>query len=191
MDDSNDALLPVVWRMASPLPKPRIPDADDGGLGYDDILRIPDRNLSVDVGPWDGFEDGDTVRVLVGPDQRIFGTAPASADDKYGTVTVVVPARNFSFLADGTYEVVAQVVNQLGVPVSSPPEPIRLKLSVPGGLDPVADTTHRNENLAAPTVEPMLIDKDTPAATVTVPAWDNIDAGDRLILRWGLAGNET
>ncbi|NII56163.1 Ig-like domain-containing protein [Luteibacter sp. SG786] len=190
MDDRSDVFLPVVSRFASPLPKPRIPDADDGGLGYDDILRIPDRNLSVDVGPWDGFENGDTVRVLVGPDQRIFGTAPASADDKYGTVTVVVPARNFSFLADGTYEVVAQVVNQLGIPVSSPPEAVRLKLSVPGGLDPVADTTHRNENLAAPTVEPMLIDNDTVTAIVTVPAWDNIDEGDRLILRWGLAGNE-
>ena len=145
----------------------------------------------MDVGPWDGFEDGDTVRVLVGSDQRIFGTAPASADDKYGIVTVVVPARNFSFLADGTYEVVAQVVNRLGVPVSSPPETLRLKLSVPGGLDPVADTTHRNENLAAPTVEPMLIDKDTATATVTVPAWDNLAQGDRLILRWGLTGNET
>ncbi|NII54130.1 Ig-like domain-containing protein [Luteibacter sp. SG786] len=189
-DTRNGALSPLVSRLASPLPKPRIPDADDGGLGYDDILRIPDRNLSVDVGPWDGFENGDTVRVLVGPDQRIFGTAPASADDKYGTVTVVVPARNFSFLADGTYEVVAQVVNQLGIPVSSPPEAVRLKLSVPGGLDPVADTTHRNENLAAPTVEPMLIDNDTVTAIVTVPAWDNIDEGDRLILRWGLAGNE-
>jgi len=191
MDDTrNGALSPFVSRLASPLPKPRIPDADDGGLGYDDILRIPDRNLSVDVGPWDGFENGDTVRVLVGPDRRIFGSAPASAQDKYGTVTVVVPARNFSFLANGTYDVVGRVVNQLGVPVDSSPESVRLKLSVPGGLDPVADTTHRNENLAAPAVEPMLIDKNTSAATVTMPAWDNIAEGDRLILRWGLAGNE-
>ncbi|HEY4293974.1 hypothetical protein [Luteibacter sp.] len=174
---------------AAPLPTPRIPDADDGGLGYDEILRDPERNVLALVGPWDGFEDGDTVAILV--NNRIFGQAPASAADKDTTVDVLIPARNFAPLADGSYEAFARVTNQLGIPVTSPaPVALYLKLSLPGGPDPVADTPYRNENLAPPAVDPAIIDPDTSAARVTIAPWQNKAAGDRLILRWGLAGNE-
>jgi hypothetical protein len=175
---------------AAPLPTPIVPLAADGGLGYDDILRIPDKLIVVQVGPWDGFEDGDTVNILVGPDQRIFGTAPASADDKFKVVTVLVPARNFSFLPDGVHDIVAMVTNNLGIDISSDPAPVRLKLAVPGGRDPKADTPYLNENLVAPEVDPLVIGPDTSSATVTIAPWDNKTEGDRLVLRWGVAGNE-
>lgn len=177
---------------AAPLPKPRFPDAYDGGLGYDDIRRSPNRNLLVLVGPWDGFQDGATVQILVGPgpDRELFGSAPASKEDENGVVDVLIPAVKFADRADGVYETIARVINVLGQPVDSIVEPVRLKLSVPGDLDPVADTPYRNENLGTPQVSPAVIGPDTATATVTIPPWDNMIEADQLILRWGVAGNE-
>lgn len=103
---------------AGVLPPPRVPDAEDdtdgnGGLGYDDILRYPARLILFIVGVWDGFEDGDTVQILLG--DRVYGSAPASSADKFGSVDVFVPAERLSFLPDGVHNFVARVVNHLGI----------------------------------------------------------------------------
>lgn len=180
---------PLIRITAAPLPTPRIPDADDGGLGHDDILRIPQRSVLVQLPPWDGFQDGDTLAILV--NDRIFGQTQVSATDNDTLVDVRVPATMFAPLADGEYEVFARVSNGLGLPVRSPvPLRVYFKLAVPGGHDPVADTPFRNENLKLPVVDPAIITPDTTSASVNIEPWENKAEGDRLILRWGLASNE-
>lgn len=178
---------------ADALPRPRVPDAEDdieggGGLGYDDILRYPERLIQFIVGPWDGFEDGDTVQILLG--DRIYGSSNASVADKFNSVDVFVPAERLSSLPDGVYDFVARVVNRLGIPVDSMPRPVRIKLALPGGPDPVAATPYRNENLTAPRVEPTTITPDTPTASVAVEPYENMAVGDKVRMRWGVAGNE-
>lgn len=179
---------------AGPLPPPRAPDAEDsadpsrkGGFGYDDLLRDPERLVQFIVGPWDGFEDGDSVRIMLG--DRIYGRTPASAADKFNTVDVYVPARDLSFLLDGIHDFHAQVVNQLGVAVDSAVQPIRVKLALPGGAPPVDSPPWRNKALSLAVVTPAIIEPDTGEATVTLAPYLNMHAGDRVTLRWALVDN--
>lgn len=179
--------------LAAPLPPPFVPlanddDAGGGGLGYDDVLRYPDRLILFIVGPWDGFEDGDSVQILL--NGRVYGTSPASAADKFNSVNVFVPATIIALLPDGIHDFIARVINKLGIPVDSAPTPVRVRLVIPGGPDPEAKTPWQNEALALPVVEPAIVSPDTPSVTVTIPAYVNMAEGDRVRLRWGVAGNE-
>ncbi|KAG9610163.1 hypothetical protein KCV01_g3313, partial [Aureobasidium melanogenum] len=179
--------------LAGPLPPPFVPLANDdinggGGLGFEDLKRYPDRLILFVVGPWDGFEDGDTVQIL--HNGRVYGTSPASATDRYNSVNVFVPAKDLVPLDNGIFDFIARVNNILGIPVDSAPTPVRIRLLIPGGPDPISDTPWRNENLAPPKVVPDTISHVTPSVTVTVPAYLNMAEGDSVRLRWAVAGNE-
>lgn len=54
----------------------------------------------------------------------------------------------------------------------------------------MADTPYRNEALEPPVIEPKVILPDTLLTRVTIAPYKNIAAGDRVRLRWGVAGNE-
>lgn len=64
---------------------------------------------------------------------------------------------------------------------------VEVKRLIPGGHDSDAGTAYINENLAAPTGIPELIDDDMAEVgiTVTVVAYLNMAEGDRLQLDWG------
>lgn len=64
---------------------------------------------------------------------------------------------------------------------------VRVKRQVPGGYDPDAGSEYINENLAAPTGVPPLIDDETAeqGLTVTVGVYQNMAEGDRVQLDWG------
>lgn len=178
---------------AEPLKPPVVPLAKDdnnggGGLGYEDLKRYPERLILFEVGPWDGFENGDTVQILL--NGRVYGTAAASAANRYNIVDVYVPAKDLVPLDNGIFEFIARVTNILGDPVDSKPTPVRIRLLIPGGPDPKADMPWRNENLTAPKVVPLIVTPETASVTVTVPAYLNMDEGDRVRLRWAVAGNE-
>lgn len=173
---------------AQPLPPPNIPAAAKGGLGYEDIGRNPTASVRVLIGPWDGYEDGDTVFLMQG--SRVMHSVRASAADKYGTVEMWVPNSAFALMEDGRYAFSARVVNALGLPVDSPSVTVLIKISVPGGLDTDPATPYINEALALPVVVPLPVTPTTEQVSVTAAAWVNMFEGDTIVFRWGVTGND-
>lgn len=193
---------------AAPLPAPSLPDASSGGLGYDDLLRNPDRLITFDVGTWDGFEDGDTVYIVPeGTDiGSAYGFTLASAADRYKVVRVYIPAHRIHTPdpgGRGTDKQVgfeALVKNQLGLTVRSTVTRVRIKDTIPGGRDPNPGTPYLNEKLLPPQVAPTVIDPGTSLVTVTLLRHGNNDdgrqapyaymtAGDVIKLQWAVDGN--
>lgn len=60
---------------------------------------------------------------------------------------------------------------------------IKVNLGVPGGLDPQLNTAI-NEGLTAAKVSPSPISNPATPVTVTVPAWEHMEAGDELVVLW-------
>jgi hypothetical protein len=183
------------------LPSPKVPAAFDGGLGYNDVARNPEDKVVVQVGPWPDFQDGDTLMILWGlkddEDGTPVATQPASLADAYKIVDVYVTSREIARLGSGPRYVGARVIHRLGLPSNSPRSPILVKLDVPGGHDPIADSPYVNESLLAPEVLPPRIDPPAgapdpaaPAATVRIAPYANMAEGDMLTVRWNIEGNE-
>lgn len=184
----------LAFLQSMPLPPPIIPKAIDGGLGYDDLLRHPNEPVLVEIGPWPGFHEGDMAQLL-GPDMRILGTGEVPDATAGGVVAVYVPGKSFAALGDGSHDLLARVVDSSGATTDSLPTAIRIKLTKPGGISSLEETPGvgllgGSDNMAAPQVEPSTIEPQTGSVTVTVPPYDNMSAGDVVVLRWGPANNE-
>ncbi|MDF4003997.1 hypothetical protein P3W33_11405 [Luteibacter sp. PPL552] len=173
----------------TPLPAVIVPAALDGGLGYDDLYHNPAGGVIAQVGPWDGFENGDTVQLFLSGDDRPLAQANAGEDDKYRLVTMTMDAYAIIGKGSGTYSLFARVTGALGVPVESVPIDLRVKLEKPGGLDTDPETPFRNENLDPPAVTPSIVEPGD-GAKVTIAPYENMAAGDVITVRWGRERNE-
>ncbi|SEW29593.1 hypothetical protein, partial [Luteibacter sp. 329MFSha] len=169
---------------AQPAP-PYIASTEDGGLGYFDLKQDPDADIVTRI-DWT-FAKDDTAKVI-GPNGKELGSTPVL--QAAASVTMLIPAKTFVELGDGTHLIRARVRDAIGNEFDSPERDLVIKLSVPGGLDTDVSTPYINENLAAPTIVPDPIEPATPSATVTVPKYDNMAVGDVVTLRWGHTGND-
>lgn len=172
----------------APLPRPNLPAALDGGLGHDDIKRDPNASLVVQVGPWADFQDGDTLQILWTNDDRdeIVATQPVSAADADAVVSLGVAVGKVEAFGEGVVRVVARVISGIGGDsIDSLPLEVRVKFSVPGGVDPEPHTPYLNENLASPTVAPSPLPEDLRDVSVLVAPYENMIEGDVLTVSWG------
>ncbi|KAF1007325.1 MAG: hypothetical protein GAK28_01964 [Luteibacter sp.] len=177
---------------ASALPPPRIPASEiPGGLGIGDVGPGVEHDVAVTIGPWDGFEDGDHLRLYMG--EAVIAERPMSAADRFRIITLEVPVAAIRAQGDGAYLFMLEVSNVLGAPpIYSLPLAIWIKTSRPGGHDPQPDTETINENLApAHVIPPGLIDLDQAKVVVrprpetpTTGPWVNATEGDRLRVSW-------
>lgn len=165
------------------LPSPHIPSALDGGLGYDDLTGPPEATIVVEVPPWGGFQDGDTLQILWGTGATIVATLLCSAADANSIVNVFVPIRAILSQGDGSHPVRARVVPTIGQSIVSEPETVLVKRSVPGGLDPHPETPF-NENLTTASVLPNPVPTEATQVTITAPLWPNPATGDEMVVSW-------
>jgi len=172
------------------LPAPAIIEALDGGLGYNDLKRDPEGMLTVTVGPGPAGQiaQGDIFTVYIGdPTQAAnqIGIKSANPED-VGIVNIYVKSADILKFGPGTHPVSYTFYTSFGgKTIYSLPTNVEIKLNVPGGLDPLPDTPFLNESLASPGVTPDPVPADAQSATVTVPAWRDIDVGDVLTVSWG------
>lgn len=168
------------------LPPPVVPIAE-GGLGYEDLLHDPTATI-VALVLWDAFVVGDTV-MIVGPRDQVLGTTLVTEDTDL--VFITMAARDLVLLGNGEHALFTVYHSSFGSEsVSARSLDLRIKLDPPGGFDPEVGTPYINENLDLPVVVPASIDPGTPSATVTVPVYENMAAGDTVTLRWGHDGND-
>lgn len=165
-----------------PLPAPRVPQAEKGGLNYADLVEDPAGVVTVVVGPWTAFFENDVVEILWGDKADVVATVPV-ADFLKDTVYVPVQTERLRAFGDGVFDMVARVIvrnnNDL---YHSPPLKVRVKMSIPGGLDPDPATVSINEALSEPVVSDGRPD-DLPL-TVTIPPYLNMAASDELVVSW-------
>jgi len=164
------------------LPAPTIDAALDGGLGYNDLV---DRYAftHVQVGPIPKAKADEIVAVYWD------GTEVARYSIKPGDLGAVfsIPVLNgkITDIGDGTWVVTYTVFYSLGggEESSRPSDPIRVKRSVPGGLDPSPDTPF-NENLVKASVSPNPVPPNATTVTVVVPLWIHPAEGDQMVVSW-------
>ncbi|BDM21718.1 hypothetical protein KMS_R14760 [Pseudomonas sp. LRP2-20] len=165
------------------LPKPFIPAADDGGLGYTDIEDDPEGFIIVTVGPYFNIRDGDLVEVYFNTTRVAFYSAQVG-----DTSTLNIRVRNSELkqLGDGKYDVKYFITLFIGGgKLESDPTPVEIKLTVPGGRDPNPDTPELNENLALAFVVPNPVPADAASATVFINIWENMSLEDVPTVSWG------
>jgi hypothetical protein len=166
------------------LTPPTIHDASDGGLGYDDLARNPGRAVVVQTGPWGHIVPGDVIDVLWGPDLEIIASHRYEVADNI-LPQVAVEASTLSRYGEGMMRLAAQItLVGTGEVHRTGPAEVFVKFSVPGGLDPNPETTHRNEALRAPIVTPSPIPDDLDDVAVEVPVYANMSVGDLVTIQW-------
>lgn len=177
---------------------PIIREAEDGGLGYDDIIENPWRHVTAQMGDWGRLIQGDVLEVLWGPKlEPVARHVYQPVDDRLPVVKVDV--RKIHAFGEGVMPVASRLTTvDTGESHQSEATTVLVKFSVPGGIDPDSRTPYMNENLAAPVVAPLPLPDDFTGISVTIPPYDNMAAGDSLTVRWqgvavarpGLAADE-
>ncbi|UPG96417.1 hypothetical protein [Luteibacter aegosomatissinici] len=163
---------------------PSIYDATDGGLGYDDIARDPDRLVVVKTGPWGDIKTGDVVEILYGPDLEVVGSHRYTVVDNLQP-HVQVRASLLAQHGEGTMLLAARItLVDTGEAYQTAEAEVAVKLSVPGGLDPNPETPNRNESLDAPVILPSPLPDDLSDIFVEVPPYRNMAVGDRVTVQW-------
>lgn len=178
--------MPIINGTRAALPAPFIHDVDNnGGLGVREVGEGAVAPVTVIVGPWDLFKDGDQVHILWGgPGGTVVARRDMSATDANKPVPVLVEPVAIRALGDGVFDVHVQVVAALGEPLLSPPLSVRVKTTRPGGFDTQPDTETINENLAVAVVRPSPVGDDLSNVRVVVAGYDNIAVGDRIRASW-------
>ncbi|QDE39356.1 hypothetical protein FIV34_09140 [Luteibacter pinisoli] len=180
------------------LTPPKFREADDGGLGYDDIVADPTRSITAQVGPWGRLIAGDAIEILWGPEfESIARHIVRDEDDR--TPLIAVPVSRIRKAGEGLMEVAARITTvDSGEVEQSESATVRVKYSVPGGLDPDPATPYLNERLAKPAIEPLPLPDSLEGITVVVPPYENMAVGDVINVLWqgssasrpGLSGDE-
>lgn len=168
---------------------PRVYGAEDGGLGYQDLLGTPDAMVYI-TGQTLYFDAAATAELFWGGVS--VATVPVAAGD-FRTPTFAVPGARIAgtrnpiddgYSGDGEHLVTYSYI-YAGGRDDSVPATVRVKCSLPGGEDPVGATRDINENLAAPTITPSPVPDDPNIIVrVTFPRWKNIAAGDVVTVDW-------
>lgn len=168
------------------LPPPLIYAVENsGGLGYNLVGPGATQPVMVIIGPWDKFITGDEARIhWGGPDGPVLASRPMTEADNYQAIGVPVPAESINALGPGIFDVIHENASVLGNPVSSPPYPVEVKLTLPGGFDPQPDTETINENLQTATVRPWPLADDLSNVRVVLKRYDNIAESDRITVSW-------
>lgn len=178
--------MPIINSTRAGLPAPLIHDVENnGGLGVREIGEGAVAPVTVIVGPWDLFKDGDQVRILWGgPGGPVVAERDMRASDADKPVPVLVQPADIRALGDGTFAVYTQVVAAIGDPILSPPLSVRVKTTRPGGIDTQPDTETINENLARAQVRPNPLGDDLGNVRVVIARYENIATGDRIRVSW-------
>ena len=170
------------------LSPPTVPAAiANGGLRWAD-LQDPESPVSVQV-----VLAPDTVFIndridLYWQEVAVATTTVKQEQLDVGVVTLPVLPRDILEHDDGPHILYYIATAAIGGGTSpSRDATVEVKRLIPGGYDSDAGTEYINENLAAPTGIPELIDDAMAEVgiTVTVVAYQNMAAGDRLQLDWG------
>lgn len=163
---------------------PVIREAEDGGLGYDDLIANPWRHITAQMGYWGRFVDGDVIEVLWGPSLKAVARHVYTADDDRAPAVKVDVAKIREF-GEGTMSVAARLTTfDTGEVLQSDETHVIIKYGVPGGIDPIPTTPYENEKIAPPGVEPLPLPDDFRGIDVVVPAYENMAAGDSVSVRW-------
>jgi hypothetical protein len=163
---------------------PVIREAEDGGLGYDDIIENPWRHITAQMGDWGRLIPGDAIEVLWGPSLESFARRVYRDDDDRAVVLKIDVAKIHG-IGEGVMPVASRITTiETGESQQSEATTVVVKFGVPGGLDPDARTPYLNENLAAPVVGPLPLPDDFTGISVTIPPYMNMAAGDSLSVRW-------
>ncbi|WP_285401709.1 hypothetical protein [Luteibacter sp. ME-Dv--P-043b] len=177
--------MPILNGVFAGLPAPLIHEVENnGGLGVRDVGEGAVAPVTVIVGPWDLFKDGDQAQILWGADQVLVGERDMSATDANKSIPVPVSPERIRALGDGVHDVFVRVVSALGNPQVSPPLTVRVKMKRPGGIDTQPDTETINENLAVALVHPSPLIDDISDVQVVVPSYENVAEGDRIRASW-------
>ncbi|MCI3205536.1 MULTISPECIES: hypothetical protein [Pandoraea] len=169
------------------LQAPRVPDAETwGGIGYRSLHNIG-QPITVLV-PWaNEFERNDTLRLYWGrADLVAHAIIITNADDT--SYQMEVQVQHVLNQDDGEVEVWYELVSNISGEVTrSPPALIRVKRTIPGGLDPDQSTPPINERLALAVLPAGPIEPPIPpeGIALTIPRWLNMAQGDRLTVYWG------
>ncbi|VVE02962.1 hypothetical protein PCA20602_02232 [Pandoraea capi] len=169
------------------LQAPRVLDAETwGGIGYRSLHNIG-QPITVLV-PWaNEFERNDTLRLYWGRDDIVADAIIiTNADDT--SYQMEVPVQHVLNQDDGEVEVWFELVSNISGEVKpSPPALIRVKRTIPGGLDPDQSTPPINERLALAVLPAGPIEPPIPSEGIalTIPRWLNMAQGDRLTVYWG------
>ncbi|UPG92068.1 hypothetical protein L2Y96_09975 [Luteibacter aegosomaticola] len=170
------------------LTPPMIREADDGGLGYSDIIENPWGHLNAQIVDWGRLVSGDVIDVLWGPNLHpIARHVYRNEDDQAPIIKIdVTMIRQFG---EGSMQCAARLTDvDTGNIKQSEPTTVRVKYAIPGGLDPDPNTPYLNELLDKPAIEPLPMPDDFNGVVVVVPPYLNMAAGDSLTVSWhGLA----
>lgn len=177
---------PVITRFA--LLAPKIPSTEaNGGLNWTDLYGDPEASIVVQVLLPPGNEIGLNDRIdLYWEHKPLLSTIVDDTALATRFVTFMVKAVEIINFADGQHAVNYVVTSAIGgAEDQSPDLLVRVKTSRPGGVDPDSGTPYINENLPLLQGIPEIIDDQTQSLTVTVPAYENMDADDTVTLAWG------
>jgi hypothetical protein len=166
---------------------PTIHDALDGGLGYDDLAKNPGRLVVIQTGPWGDVKAGDVIDILWGPNLDVIASHRYTTSDNQ-LPQLIVEASKLSRYGEGMIPLAAQITLVVtGEVHRTNAVDVRVKLSVPGGIDTDPESEHRNDALALPRVFPLPIPDDHRGVSVVVPAYENMSEGDRVTVQWHTA----
>ncbi|MCV4283940.1 hypothetical protein [Pseudomonas capsici] len=163
----------------TPLQIPSIDLNDKLGLGWND-LKDPQKGVALFAVTPAGTVKGDLIELSW--NGQVIQTLVANPER---------PSIDFSVLPQDIPDEpeLSEVFYRItpaagGASADSPVRQVRVKRSVPGGLDTDNHTPFINDNLAP--VENLPSNIDIPAdLTLTIPAWDNMQEGDVLRVLWG------
>lgn len=170
-----DELAPLVFTSINDTPEnPRL------GLGYHQLYD-PTKPVPLIAPLPEVVRDGDLV-TLFWDGEKVQEYKLVKTPDM-DWLSFSVPPENISGTGDQGEVYYTLYDESSGVPRESPKRIIRVNRLVPGGLDPNT-LTAINENLAAPTISPTIIDSPATTVTVTVPVWQNMELEDQLTVLW-------
>jgi hypothetical protein len=166
------------------LTPPIIREANDGGLGYDDVIANPWRRLTAQAGPWGKLFEGDVIDILWGESlQPIARHIYRKEDDRVPLIYVSVDKIHEA--GEGRMQIAAQLTDiDTGDIHRSDTAEVLVKFSVPGDVDPESATPYLNENLTHPTISPSAIPDDFSGVEVIIPPYKHMAAGDSVSVRW-------
>ncbi|URX61537.1 hypothetical protein KR767_15915 [Luteibacter anthropi] len=163
------------------VPPPYFPDViTNGGIGYWEVQDETKGQLAR-VGPWQSMRSGDVLRLYW--DGQVVVTHTVTTERE--AFLINVPNRVIKYGPD--MQTVASYctveIYPGGIEDESTETDVKVKLTVPGGLDP-DQSTHWNENLAAFDGLPDEVQAGQ-AVTLTIRPWQNQTAGDIVTVYWG------
>ncbi|AKC71610.1 RCC1 domain-containing protein [Pandoraea oxalativorans] len=173
---------------------PEVPLADaNGGIRKKDVYTDLADTIQVNVRWYNFVVRGDTLRLYWGRDDTAVDVITVENTND-SIFQLNAPVVDVLAQGDGLIEVWYERISAGGdpVPQKSPVIQVLVKTTVPGGDDPDQSTFPLNENLAKVILPPGPIEDPVPpeGILVTIPAWQNMAAGDKVRLFWAHRGTD-